>query len=105
MCIYIRKDLDYLDDGGDDNDNNQDDCDFADTLGETFGVSSIPLPALDLDDAIGAVDSSVDLDRTPLVSPLSPTPPFAPFLIFLVLLGSPPENRSFHYRVSIILRP
>jgi len=64
----------------DEDDDNVDDGNFTDTLGEIIGISSIASPALDLDDALGAVDSTVDFDRTPLVSPPSPpltSPPFS----------------------------
>jgi len=69
----------------DDNDDNADDGDFADTQGEILGTSFMVSPTLDLDDASGAVDSTVDSLHTP-------TPPL---LLHLLLLGSPPEIQEF----------
>jgi len=56
----------YDDDNDNDNDNaNANDGGFADSLGEILGVSSIALPVLDIDNAFGAVDSTVNFDRKP----------------------------------------
>jgi len=57
--------------GGDD----ADDDDFLDTLGEILGALFMTTPSLDLDLAFGTVESNVDIDRTPLIPPLSPSPP------------------------------
>jgi len=58
----------------DDNDDNADDSDFADIQGEILATSFMISPTLDLDDASGVVDSTVDFDRTPLLSPTPPPP-------------------------------
>jgi len=52
--------------------------DFNDTHGEALGDSFRATPSLDLDVLFGAVDSNVDLHRTPLLSSLSPLPPPLP---------------------------
>jgi len=56
-------------------DDDADEDDFDDTHGEAVGASFRATPSLDLDLLFGAVDSNVDLHRTPLPSPLSPLPP------------------------------
>jgi len=62
---------DEIDDGNDEDD-------FDDTHGEALGALFRATPPLDLDLLFGAVDSNIDLHRTPLLSPLSPlSPPFA----------------------------
>jgi len=58
-----------------DNDDDADDDKFDDTLGEILGASSRGTTSLDLDLAVGNVNSNVDLACTPLLSPLSPLPP------------------------------
>jgi len=58
----------------DDNDDDAEDGNFE-TLGEIFGASFMTTPSLDLDLALGAVDSNVDLACTRLLSPTSPLPP------------------------------
>jgi len=60
------------DDDDDDDDNDNDDGIFAYTLREILGTSCIASPTFDLHDALGAVDSTVDLNRLPLICPPSP---------------------------------
>ena len=65
----------------DDNNDDAEDGDFDDTLGEILVASFMATPSLDLDLALGAVDSNVDLACTRLLSPpfpLSPPLPSAP---------------------------
>jgi len=49
-----------------------------DTFGEILGASSRATPPLELDLAVAAVDSNVDLACTHLLSPTSPLPPPLP---------------------------
>ena len=84
----------------DDDDDNADDSDFldSDTLGEILLAKSMATPALDHDLAFFDVDSNVDFDRTPLLSPPSlPPPP----------LTSPPSSAQCfweeHLRSFIII--
>jgi len=61
-------------------DDDADEDDFNDTHGKLLGRSFRATPSLDLDSDLlfGAVESNVDLHRTPLLSPLSPlSPPLA----------------------------
>jgi len=80
------------------NDDDADDSDFDDTLGEILGASFMAPPSLDLDLAFGAVDTSVNLDRTHLVSPLSLASPPLPSPSFSATAGEPIRlrSRSFH---------
>jgi len=61
-------------------DDDADEDDFNDTHGKLLGRSCRATPSLDLDSDLlfGAVESNVDLHRTPLLSPLSP--PLSPRL-------------------------
>jgi len=68
-----------------DDDDNADDGDLTGTLGEILGAPFMATPALDLDHTFGAVDSNIDFDRTPLLSPLSLPPPH---------LTSPPSSTA-----------
>ena len=52
-----------------------DEDDFDDTHGKPLVASFRATPSLDLELLFGAIDSHVDLHRTPLLSPLSPLPP------------------------------
>jgi len=66
-------------------DDDADEDDFDDTHGEALGASFRATPSLDLDLLFGAVNSNVDLHRTPLLSSLSPLPP---------PLASPPPSAA-----------
>ena len=67
------------------NDDDADDGILDDALCEILGASSRAAPSLDLDLAFGAVDVTVDLACTLLLSPLSPLPP---------PLASPPPSAA-----------
>ena len=69
----------------DDNDVGADDDELDDTVGKILGTSFTATHSLDLDLAIGAVDSNVDLARTHLLFPLSPLP---------LSLASPPSSAA-----------
>ena len=58
-----------------DDNNDEDDGNFDDTLSEILGTSSRVATSPDLDLAFGAVDINVDLACTSLLSPLSHLPP------------------------------
>jgi len=59
-------------------DNNANEDDFNDTHEKALGALFRATPSLDPDLLFAAVDSNVDLHRTPLLSPLSPlSPPLA----------------------------
>jgi len=71
------------------NDDNADDGIFDDALGPWHFIQG------DLDLAFGAVDSNVDLARTPLLSPCPPPLLPSPLLLLLLLMGSPSEIQEF----------
>ena len=82
----------------DDNNDHVDDGNFDDTLSEILGTSSKVATSPDLDLAFGAIDVTVDLACTSLLSPLSHLPPT--LLLLLLLLGSPSEIQEFSLSYS-----
>jgi len=79
-----------------DNDDDANDGNLRNNLGEILGATFMASPDLDLDLAFGAVDSNVDFDRTPLLSPLSPLPPPLTSPPSLAAAeGPPPEIQVF----------
>jgi len=83
-----------------DNDDDADDGIYDDTLSEILGASSRVAPSLDLDLALGTVDSNVDPACTPLLSSPPPSPLPSPLLFLLLLLGSPSEIQEFSLLLS-----
>ena len=79
-----------------------DDGDFPDTLKEILGASFIATPTLNFDDAVSAVDSNVNFNRTPLLPP--PPPHFCSLLLLLqLLLGTAPEIQGVFTIIIILL--
>ena len=73
----------------DDNDDDANDGNFNDTLGEILGASFRVTFSLDLDLALGAVDSNADLACTHLLSPPSPLPTPLPSTPSSAVAGEP----------------
>ena len=78
MCAFLCNALTVLAKNSEDDDADDGDHDFDDTLGEILVASFMAAPSLDLDLTFGAVDSNVDLACSHFLSPPSPVPPPLP---------------------------
>jgi len=79
LCAFLCNALTVLAKNSEDDDADDGDHDFDDTLGEILVASFMAAPSLDLDLTFGAVETNVDLARTHLLCPPSPLPPPSPF--------------------------